>query len=159
MLTNNTNNMFSKSPVKIEDIVEKFFKKMTLPVQVKQQEQQDNVLKISLVSPEAQILIGQQGRTLDDVQCVLARIIRKHLAQEIFLDIDINGYKKDKEQRFRDLANEAADEVSSSGKEKMLFPMTAFERRIIHTELMKRNDVKTESIGENENRRVVVMPA
>lgn len=151
--------MPNKQAAKIESIVNDFFQKMTLPATVEQQEQQDNVLKISLVSPEAQILIGQQGRTLDDIQAVLARIIRKHLAQEIFLDIDINGYKKDKEQRFRDLANETADEVSSSGKEKILFPMTAFERRIIHTELMKRDDVKTESVGENEDRRVVITPA
>lgn len=143
----------------IETIVSNFFQKMTLPVAVEQQEQQGNILKISLASAEAQVLIGQQGRTLDDIQAVLARIIRKHLAQEIFLDIDINGYKKNKEQRFCDLANETADEVLSSGKEKMLFPMTAFERRIIHAELAKRNGVKTESIGENDNRRVVVMPA
>ncbi|MDD5433753.1 MAG: hypothetical protein PHE77_03845, partial [Candidatus Pacebacteria bacterium] len=47
---------------------------------------------------------------------------------------------------------------ASTGREKVLFPMNAFERRIIHTELAKRSDVTTESTGAGDNRKVVVRP-
>ncbi|MDD4990369.1 MAG: hypothetical protein PHW31_03605 [Candidatus Pacebacteria bacterium] len=143
---------------KIKELIEEFFEKMTFPAGIESQEWEDNLLKVGLVSSEAQVLIGQQGKTLSDIQNILAKILRKQLSQEVFLDLDINNYKSDKKQRFCDLAQEAADEAISSGREKMLFPMAAFERRIIHTELAKRQDVTTESVGEGEERKVVIRP-
>jgi len=143
---------------KTKEIITDFFEKMTILADIEEQKLVDNLLKITLVSGEAQVLIGQQGKTLSDIQNILAKMLRKKLDKEVFLDLDVNNYKSDKEQRFRDLAQEAADEAVSSGREKTLFPMPAFERRIIHTELAKRQDVKTESIGEAEERRVVIRP-
>ncbi len=142
-----------------QEIVLEFFGKMTLPVVVEEKSANDQILKIEIHSQEAQALIGYQGKNLGDIQSVLAKIIRKKLGEDIFLDIDINGYKSEKEQRFQDLAQDAADEAVSTGREKVLFPMNAFERRIIHTELSKRSDVKTESIGEGDDRKVKVIPA
>ncbi len=141
-----------------QEIVLEFFDKMTLPVIVEEKSVNDQILKIEIHSQEAQALIGYQGKNLGDIQSTLAKIIRKKLGEDIFLDIDINGYKSEKEQRFQDLAQDAADEVVSTGREKILFPMNAFERRIIHTELAKRGDVKTESIGEGDDRKVKIIP-
>ena len=141
-----------------QEIVLEFFDKMTLPVVVEEKSANDQILKMEIHSQEAQALIGYQGKNLGDIQSVLAKIIRKKLGEDIFLDIDINGYKGEKEQRFQDLAQDTADEVVATGREKALFPMNAFERRIIHTELAKRNDVKTESIGEGDDRKVKIAP-
>ena len=143
----------------IEEIISEFFEKMTLAVEIESCKTDGQLLKVALSSNDAQTLIGYQGSNLADIQTLLARILRKKVNQEIILDLDINGYKSDKEQRFCDLAQDAADEVVSSGREKTLFPMNAFERRIIHTELAKRSDVKTESIGEGDDRKVKVIPA
>lgn len=142
-----------------QEIILEFFDKMTLPVVVEEKSANDQILKIEIHSQEAQALIGYQGKNLSDIQSILSKIIRKKLGEEIFLDIDINGYKSEKEQRFQDLAQDAADEVAATGREKTLFPMNAFERRIIHTELVKRSDVKTESIGEGDERKVKIIPA
>ena len=141
-----------------QEIVLEFFDKMTLPVVVENKTTSDELLKVEIHSQDAQALIGYQGKNLADIQSVLAKIIRKKLGQEIFLDLDINGYKSEKEQRFRDLAQEMADEAVSIGRAKILFPMNAFERRIIHAELAIRGDVKTESIGEGEDRKVTIIP-
>lgn len=143
----------------IEEIISEFFEKMTLAVEIESCKTDGQLLKVALSSNDAQTLIGYQGSNLADIQTLLARILRKKVDQEMILDLDINGYKSDKEQRFCDLAQDAADEVVSSGREKTLFPMNAFERRIIHTELAKRSDVKTESIGEGYDRKVIVIPA
>jgi len=142
-----------------QEVVLEFFNKMTLPVVIEEKSAKENVLKMEVHSQEAQALIGYQGKNLGDIQSVLSKIIRKKLGEEFFLDIDVNGYKSEKEQRFCDLAQDAADEAVATGHEKILFPMNAFERRLIHTELAKRSDVKTESIGEGEERRVVIKPA
>ena len=144
---------------KAQEMVLEFFDKITLPVVVENKSVNEEILKIEIHSTEAQTLIGYQGKNLADIQSVLARIIRKKLGQELFIDIDVNGYKSEKEQRFCDLAQDTADEAVSYRREKMLSPMNAFERRIIHTELAKRDDVTTESIGEGEDRRVVIKPA
>ncbi|MFH0739595.1 MAG: R3H domain-containing nucleic acid-binding protein [bacterium] len=142
----------------IEEIIEEFFEKMTLPITIESCKNDGQLLKVALSSSDAQTLIGYQGSNLSDIQSLLARILRKKINQEILLDLDINGYKSDKEQRFCDLAQDAADEAVATGREKVLFPMNAFERRIIHTELTKRSDVKTESIGQGDTRKVVVFP-
>lgn len=142
-----------------QKIIDEFFEKMTLPVELESHKLDGQLLKIALFSNDAQALIGYQGSNLYDIQSLLARILRKKIGQEIILDLDINGYKSDKEQRFCDLAQDAADEVVATGHEKTLFPMNAFERRIIHTELSKRSDVKTESTGEGNDRKVVIIPA
>ena len=153
--TNQENNNTEKA----QEIVLDFFNRMTLPVVVENKSVDEETLKIEIHSTEAQTLIGYQGKNLADIQSVLARIIRKKLGQELFVDIDVNGYKNEKEQRFCDLAQDTADDVVFLKREKMLSPMNSFERRIIHKELANRSDVTTESIGEGEDRRVVIKPA
>ncbi len=142
----------------IEEIISEFFEKMTLPIEIESCKTDGQLLKIALSSNDAQTLIGYQGSNLADIQMLLARILRKKVDQEIILDLDINGYKSEKEQRFCDLAQDTADEVVATGREKTLFPMNSFERRIIHTELSKRSDVKTESIGQDDDRKVKIIP-
>ncbi|MCD6402414.1 hypothetical protein J7L36_00985, partial [bacterium] len=75
-----------------------------------------------------------------------------------YINLDINKYKKKKTEYLKELANSVADQVALTKKEKVLPPMQAFERRIIHLELADRSDVTTESIGKEPERRVVVKP-
>ena len=70
--------------------------------------------------------------------------------------VEINGYKKQKEEKLKRLANKMADNVIRFRKPIRLEPMSAYERLIIHNELAKRNDVETESFGEEPNRRVMI---
>ena len=70
--------------------------------------------------------------------------------------IEINGYKKQKEEKLKKLANKMADNVIRFRKPIKLEPMSAYERLIIHTELALRSDVETESYGEEPRRRVVI---
>ena len=132
-------------------------------VEVKQKK--ENTVSLRLTTQEPQILIGKDGQTLMDIQHLLKRILGKVLYQEedetkehIFIDFDINNYKQRKEEYLRELANGLADEVVSSKKEKTLSPMSSYERRIIHLELSRRQDVETKSIGEEPMRKIVIIP-
>ena len=114
---------------KAQEIILEFFEKMTLPVVLENKAKDSNILKMEAHSQEAQALIGYQGKNLADIQSVLGKIIRKKIGEDFFIDIDVNGYKNEKEQKFRDIAQEAANEATRTGRAKILFPMNSFERR------------------------------
>jgi spoIIIJ-associated protein len=144
---------------KIQKEICAFFEKMTFDIGVELIPPEDNTVSINLKSDDPQILIGEGGQTLFDIQRLLTLILRKEIEEIFFLDLDINGYKKKKNEYLRELAKSVADEVSLSKKEKALDPMPAYERRIIHIELAERKDVTTESIGEEPERRIVIKPS
>ena len=142
---------------KIKEGTERFFEKMDFEIEIRIKENEENIVSVSLKTEEPQILIGKDGQTLMDIQHLLKRILRKDLGQ-VFIDFDINEYKEKKGEYLKELAQSSADEVSLTKKEKTLNPMPSYERRIIHIELSGRNDVETESIGEETERRVVIRP-
>ena len=77
---------------------------------------------------------------------------------DFYLNLDINGYKQSKIEYLKKTAGEIADEVSLTKEERILSPMSAYERRVIHTELSQREDIVTESQGEGMARRIVIKP-
>lgn len=146
-----------KNLEKIKKETESFFEKMNFEIEIEIKEDKENIVSVNLRTEEPQILIGRDGQTLMDIQHLLKRILRKGLEQ-VFVEFDINEYKKKKREYLKELAQSSADEVALSKKEKALNPMSSYERRIIHIELLGRNDVKTESIGEEPERKVVIKP-
>ncbi|MEK7664615.1 MAG: R3H domain-containing nucleic acid-binding protein [Patescibacteria group bacterium] len=117
-----------------------------------------NAVELNIKTEEPQILIGEKGQTLFEIQRLLKIILNKKLQKIFYLNFDINDYKKKKIEYLKDIANDLANEVCLIKEERYLFPMPAYERRVIHTELIKRQDVLTESQGDGENRRVVIKP-
>jgi spoIIIJ-associated protein len=154
----------------IKKTVEEFFEKMTMQVSVIEvvcensgkteniETEEKKVINISIKAEEPQILIGQGGQTLFELQRILKTILIKKTNEIFYLNLDINEYKNKKIEYLKDTAKNIADEVSLSKKEKVLNPMSAYERRIIHAELSNRGDVTTESQGEGQNRSIVIKP-
>jgi spoIIIJ-associated protein len=143
---------------KIKETVKEFFEKTTFEVEIEFLPQKDETLSINLKTDEPQILIGEGGQTLVEIQHLLKAILKRKISDSFFIDLDINGYKKKKIEYLKELARTVADEVAITKKEKILSPMPAYERRIIHLELADRKDVTTESIGQEPERRVVIRP-
>jgi len=153
---------------KIKKETQKFFEKMDFDIgtEIEIKQTKENAVSLSLTTQEPQILIGKDGQTLMDIQHLLKRILGKILYKEdngeeehIFIDFDINNYKERKIEYLRELANGLANEVVLTKKEKILSPMSSYERRIIHLELSKRQDVETKSIGEEPMRKVAITPS
>jgi len=143
---------------KIKKEVSDFFEKMTFEAEVQSVEQKEEILNISLKTEEPQILIGERGETLFAIQHLLKLILKKKLGVEgiFYVDLDINDYKKKKIAYLKEVAHSSAEEVVLTKKEKILTPMSAYERRIIHMELAETPGIETESIGEEPDRRIVV---
>jgi spoIIIJ-associated protein len=143
---------------KIKKIIEEFFKKMGEKEILVDFEIDGEKVSFQINSAAPEILIGKNGQILSDMQYLLARIIGKQLEGRVFVDIDVNDYKKNKISYLEEMAKNIADKVASEGKEKILFPMSSFERRIVHLALQERQDVVSESRGEGEERRVAIGP-
>ena len=142
----------------IKKITKDFFKKTTFEVEIEFLPLQELTLPINLKTDEPQILIGEGGQTLVEIQHLLKTILKRKIQEPFFIDLDINGYKKKKIEYLKELAKSVADEVALTKKEKSLAPMPAYERRIIHLELAGRQNVTTESIGQEPERRVIIRP-
>ncbi|HDJ30577.1 hypothetical protein J7K03_02435 [bacterium] len=148
----------SQEITNIKNVVEEFFEKMNISAEIKVGACHQDTLPIDVKVQEPQILIGERGQTLLEVQRLLKAILRRKIDKSFYIDLDINGYKKKKIEYLRQLARSIADDVTLTKKEKVLPPMPAYERRIIHLELADRRSVTTESIGKEPKRRVVVRP-
>ena len=72
--------------------------------------------------------------------------------------VDVNSYRKERENIILELARGAARKAAGTKTDITLPPMNAYERRLIHSELASRPDIKTESVGEGKERYVVVKP-
>jgi len=159
---------------KIKETVSEFFSKMTIEVSeveadfsyVKNEKSENqnteqeikDVINLSINIEEPQILIGQGGQTLFEIQRLLRTILSKRLQKIFYLNLDINDYKKKKVEYLKNLAKDLADEVALSKREKALSPMSAYERRVVHAELSSRTDVVTESQGEGQSRYIIIKP-
>lgn len=150
--------MEHKEIEKIKELAKEFFEKMTISVLSIEAEEKENVINLEVKLSEPQILIGQQGQTLLEIQRLLKMVLNKKLQKIFYLNLDINDYKKQKTEYLKDLAKSLADQVALNKEEKTLQPMSSYERRIIHAELAQRTDVITESHGDGPDRHIVIKP-
>lgn len=104
------------------------------------------------------VLIGRKGERLSALQHLLNLILSKRLGAWTRVLVDVEDYRGRRERQLRDLARRAAARVVETGKMLQLEPMPALERRWVHLELRDHPAVATQSIGEEPNRRVVVLP-
>jgi spoIIIJ-associated protein len=108
---------------------------------------------------EAGFLIGRNGRTIDAVNYVVSSIAHRMQGDGgKSIDVDAGGYRARRHERLAAVAHRAAERAISSGSAVTLAPMTAVERRIVHTELQDVDGVETQSEGDDPARRVVVIP-
>lgn len=90
------------------------------------------------------------------VNALVQLVARRENREGVF--VDINNYRRERERIILDLARAAAKKAQTTKQEVSLPAMNAYERRLIHTELATRPDVKTESTGEGKERYVVIRP-
>lgn len=140
----------------IKQVVQEFLAKLGVDEGIKIESKQDEQVSVDVLLQEPQLFIGEKGQTMFEIQHILKALLRKKIGEPVQLVFDINDYQKNKEQYLRELARTAADEVALLKKEKELPPMTSAERRMVHLELAERQDVVSESVGEEPERRVVI---
>lgn len=105
---------------------------------------------------EISYLIGYRGETLNALQTVISSIINKEHSEKIKVHVDINGYRQKRIKTLEDLALKVSKTVLRTGKPIALEPMTAYERKIIHSALQGNNKITTFSKGEEPYRKIII---
>ncbi|MCA1570710.1 MAG: Jag N-terminal domain-containing protein [Chloroflexi bacterium] len=104
-------------------------------------------------------LIGRRGEKLASLQHIVNLIVGRREGQHHRIAIDVENYRGRREQQLRDVADRAAKRVVQTGKIIQLEAMPAVERRVVHMALLENPRIRTQSVGVEPNRRIVVLPA
>jgi spoIIIJ-associated protein len=115
--------------------------------------------KLNVQGSDLGVLIGRRGEKLASLQHLVNLIVAKREGQWHRISVDVENYRGRREEQLRDVADRAAKRVIQSGKIIQLEPMPAVERRIVHMALVENPKVRTQSVGVEPNRRIVVLPA
>ncbi|MBI4750243.1 MAG: hypothetical protein HY774_17300 [Acidobacteria bacterium] len=114
---------------------------------------------VNFSGEDVPLLLGHNAELLNTLEYLASRVFARYLRGEIRLRFDAGSYRAHREHELRLMATAAAERVKRFGRPFTLAPMTSFERRIIHTALLEDTSVRTESIGDGEERKVVIHPA
>ena len=140
----------------IERTAKELFSKIGLEGDIQVSQKEEGSFAVDVTCEDPQLYIGEKGQTMAEILYILKSLLRRKLGEPIYVALDINDYRKNKEHYVRELARTTADEVTLLKTPKELPPMSAAERRLVHMELQERSDIETESMGEGENRRVII---
>ena len=144
-----------KTMDKLKEILDEIFKITGEDVEYNI-EKIDNQINLTITGEKMSHLIGYKGKTIEAFQSLLNSMLQREDEEYAKIFVEINDYKKKKEEKLRRLANKMASNCVKFRRPIKLEPMSAYERLIIHRELADRKDVETESIGEEPRRRVVI---
>ena len=141
---------------KINEFVTVLMEKMGITANVEVELKENNRIYINVVGDDMGIIIGRRGETLDAIQHIIQLYVNKEYEEFYKITVDTENYRTKREEALTNLAQGLAKRVIRTRKEIVLEPMKPYERRIIHTALQNYNKVKTHSIGEEPNRKLVV---
>lgn len=120
-------------------------------------EKKEQGIMVEFTGEDATKLIGYRGETLNAMQLILSTIVQNKTHDYIQVFVDTCEYREKREKTLEALAKKMENVVDKTGKKITLEPMSAYERKIIHTTLQDSERVKTYSIGQGESRRVVIV--
>ena len=112
---------------------------------------------VSVVGATLQELIGPRGEVLEALQELTRLAVHRQTGARTRIMLDVGGYRARRRVELTELGRDAADEVKSSGVPRRLDAMTPFERKVVHDAIAAAG-LRSESEGEEPNRRVVVFP-
>ena len=141
---------------KIYDFTIELLEKMGITSDAEVKIGENNRVNILLSGDDMGIIIGRRGETLDAIQHIIQLYVNKEYKEFYKIIVDTENYRTKREEALKNLAHGLAKKVIRTRKEIVLEPMKPYERRIIHTALQNYNKVKTHSIGEEPNRKLVV---
>lgn len=115
--------------------------------------------RLNVRGEDLSALIGRRGEKLASLQHIVNLIVGRREGQHHRIAVDVENYRGRREEQLRDVADRAAKRVIQTGKILQLEAMPAVERRIVHMALLENPKVRTQSVGVEPSRRIVVLPA
>jgi spoIIIJ-associated protein len=114
---------------------------------------------VSVVGASLEQLVGPRGEVLEALQELTRLAVHRETGVRSRLMVDIGGWRVHRRDELAEVGRRTAEQVQTSGESVMLEPMTPFERKAVHDAVSAIAGVRTESEGEEPNRRIVIYPA
>ena len=142
------------------EFIKKLLSDMSIDATVTATNGENGETRFSIDGEGAAVLIGHHGETLDSLQYLASLAANKRIdgkkEEYTRISVDVEGYRAKREETLRALARKMASKVLKYKKSVMLEPMNPYERRIIHSEIQDIEGVSTNSIGSENNRKIVI---
>ena len=116
----------------------------------------NSYIKVNIEGENDKMLIGYRGEVLNALQNITNAVANRNSKNKIRVILNVSNYREKREKSLEELADKVSKTVLKTGKSITLEPMMAYERKIIHNRLQSNNKIKTYSIGEEPNRKVVI---
>lgn len=139
----------------VEEFLKIFIQKLEKRLEYSVKLEKNEIL-VNINGEDCGSLIGYRGETLNAMQTIISSIANKKVKERIKIILDIQNYREKREKNLIELAEKVSKTVLRNGKNITLEPMSPYERKIIHSALQENNRIETYSIGEGDNRRVVI---
>ncbi|WP_096186086.1 RNA-binding cell elongation regulator Jag/EloR [Evansella halocellulosilytica] len=131
--------------------------KMGVSAYVEKEEREEGIC-LNITGEDIGVLIGKRGQTLDSLQYLTNLVANRRSDQYLRIHLDAEGYRARRKEALETLAKRLGNKALRTKREVRLEPMSAHERKIIHTTLQNIDGIKTFSDGEEPNRRIIVAP-
>ncbi|HTV11984.1 MAG TPA: RNA-binding cell elongation regulator Jag/EloR [Acidimicrobiales bacterium] len=143
-----------------EDFLRGLLREMGARAEVSSSQQGEELIEVLVSGEELGTLIGPRGSTLLALQELTRIVLQRHLPHPgSRVVVDVNGYRKRRQEALARFAQQVAAEVLASNKKRALEPMPPADRKVVHDAVNEIAGVSTISEGEEPNRRVVLIPA
>lgn len=145
----------------VKALADKLFELLGLDAKIEVSADKDNnSVLVNIDSPnETGLLIGKRGETLHSIQSVLALMTRTKVDGWIRIIVDVGDWREKNEEYLKDLAEQTAQRAKETSQPQNLYNLNSAQRRIIHMYLSEDKDIETESLGEGQERYLVVKNA
>jgi spoIIIJ-associated protein len=138
------------------DVLQQILRHMNIRATVQVRSANPLILNIRGIHENLGLLIGRRGETLAALQLLVSLIVRHRTRRRMRIIVDAENYRERREENLRSLAMRVAQQVRNYRRSIALEAMPPHERRIVHIALADSKDISTESIGEGDERRVVI---
>ncbi len=105
---------------------------------------------------ETGLLIGHHGQTIGSLQSVISLMVKQEVGEWVRIIVNVGDYREKQEEHLIRLANETLERARQTGEPQPIYNLTPAQRRVVHMELSKNDDVVSESTGEGDERYLVV---
>ena len=142
-----------------QEMLEKLLSYFPMPTKI-ETEIMETEVRFNIIGDGSGVLIGKQGQTLMELEHLFQKMVQKQWKGllPVKITLDAEGYRQRRAESLAELAKKLAAKVKKTGKILSTLPLPAKERKIIHLTLQKDKQVKTQSVGEGELKRVNIIP-
>lgn len=143
----------------IKELTEKLLSLTGVNAEIEVVDMGEGVYEVNLsTEDETGLLIGFRGENINAIQTVLGIMLKGQTGEWYRLVVNIGDYREKQEEKLTELATQSAERAIETQESQPIYNLNAAQRRTVHMHLSERNDVTTESQGEDNERYLIVIP-